>query len=242
MKRFLLTIFLAFFADAVWAQTAADFSLTSADGRKELGFLFGAFQPMAEFGISNAGGQGEKFGSFGFAGAMDYFYALTPAVSAGLEGMYISRGEYALNNLSAINETETLVRGDSVVALALLRVRNPVKKGLRPYGTFGLGLHRTTMDIFIQAPPGFAWVGNGPEYVVARGITSGLAWALRGGVEHVFADGGVLGFELGWLGIPSQRYPLTGDGRAIGLRNDVVSGGDGLTMAAKFAVRFGGGS
>jgi hypothetical protein len=112
---------------------------------------------------------------------------------------------------------------------------------IRPYILGGIGGHMTTMDAYMEAPPGYYWGnGFGPERNVVQGNATGLIGVLRGGIEREFANGGTLGFEAGWVGIPAQRYIRTALGRTI-LTEDIVSRGDGLTFAATFGYRFGGG-
>lgn len=221
---------------------AADTVLESGDGRHEVALNLGAFRPTARFGINGlTGDRGERFGATGFLFTADYFRSLTPALAAGLEGLFINRGTYMLDNLAANAGSKTLVRGDTKAVLATLRLRRP-GIGFRPYVLGGIGAHSTTMDVFVRAPPGSNWVGFGDEISAVKGNASGLIWVLRGGVEHVFAEGGTLGLEAGWVGIPSRKYPLTPAGRTtLALTNDVVASGDGLSLAVKFGYRFGGG-
>lgn len=221
---------------------AADTLLASRDGRQEIALQLGAFRPTARFGINGlTGDRGERFGATGFLFLADYFHALTPALSAGLEGLYINRGTYMLDNLVANPGSKTLVRGDTKAVLAMLRLRRP-GIGFRPYVVGGAGVHTTSMDVFVRAPPGFNWVGYGDEISAVKGNASGFIWVLRGGLEHAIAEGGTIGLEAGWVGIPSLRYPLAPAGRSVlGLTNDAVSAGDGLSLAVKFGYRFGGG-
>lgn len=221
---------------------AADSVIETQDGRHELALHLGAFRPTARFGINGlTGDRGERFGATGFLFSADYFHAVTPVLAAGLEGLYINRGTYMLENLVANEGSKTLVRGDTKAVLALLRLRRS-GTGFRPYVLGGVGVHTTSMDVFVRARPGFYWAGFGDELPAVRGMTSGLVWVLRGGVERAFAEGGIIGLEAGWVGIPSRRYPLTPAGRdVLFLRNDVVASGDGLSLAVKFGYRFGGG-
>lgn len=221
---------------------AADTLLASRDNRQEIALQLGAFRPTARFGINGlTGDRGERFGATGFLFIADYFHAVTPALSAGLEGLFINRGTYMLDNLAANPGSKTLVRGDTKAVLATLRLRRPGGR-FRPYVLGGVGAHSTSMDVFVRAPPGFNWVGYGDELSVVKGNASGLIWVLRGGVEHAFAQGGTLGLEAGWIGIPSRKYPLKPAGRdVLFLTNDVVAAGDGFSLAVKFGYRFGGG-
>lgn len=221
---------------------AADTVLESRDGRHEIALHLGAFRPTARFGINGlTGDRGERFGATGFLFTADYFQALTPVLAAGLEGLFINRGTYMLDNLAANPGSKTLVRGDTKAVLATLRLRRS-GIGFRPYVLGGIGAHSTTMDVFVRARPGFNWVGFGDEISVVKGNASGLIWVLRGGVERAFDEGGTIGLEAGWVGISSRKYPLTAAGRdVLGLTNDVVASGDGFSLAVKFGYRFGGG-
>lgn len=241
MTRCLLAVLVTFFAASAPAQ-AEKTVLASLDGRHEIALQLGAFRPTARFGINGlTDDQGERFGSTGFLFAADYFHSLTSALSAGLEGLFINRGNYQLDNLAANPGSKTLVRGDTKALLATLRLRRS-GAGYRPYVLGGVGAHVTTMDVFVQAPPGSNWVGFGDELAAVRGNASGLIWVLRGGIERAFTDGGTIGLEAGWVGIPAHRYSRTEAGRTvIGLPNDVVAAGSGLSIAAKFGYRFGGG-
>ncbi|MCR4294233.1 MAG: hypothetical protein NUW21_01765 [Elusimicrobia bacterium] len=242
MTRYLGAALVMFVAAAAPAQ-ADDMVLASRDGRHEIALQLGAFRPTARFGINGlTGDRGERFGATGFLFLADYFQALTPALSAGLEGLFINRGTYMLENLAVNPGSKTLVRGDTKAVLAMLRLRRP-GTGFRPYVVGGLGAHTTTMDVFVRVRPGFIWGGGfGEEISAVKGNASGFIWVLRGGLEHAFAEGGTIGLEAGWVGIPSRRYPLTPAGRdVVGLSNDVVSAGDGLSLAVKFGYRFGGG-
>lgn len=218
--------------------------LTSADRRHEVEIGLGAFHPTAKFGINGStGDKGERFGGTGFLFTADYFHALTSYLSAGVEGMYINRGTYEVKNLAFaafFSGTSTQVRGNTQAILATLRLRAP-GDGVRPYVLCGFGGQKTTMDMVAVAPPGFIWGGGaGEEIQVVHGGASGVIGVLRGGVEKAFPDGGLLGLEVGWVGIPTATYLRTSFGRAV-LPNDIVSRGDGITIAAKFAYRFAGG-
>ncbi|MDE2491217.1 MAG: hypothetical protein KGM24_10240 [Elusimicrobia bacterium] len=240
-------------AAAVRAQAGSSFDPTGAwlsrDGRSEATLLTGDFHPTARFGINGtAGDKGERFGRDGYYFGVDYFHRLAPltysdrgfdrtlaVLDAGVEADYVSRSAYALKGLAAYPGASARVRGDSQVVLALLRVSGPWK-GVRPYLIVGVGAHRTRMDAYLQASSGYSWAGS--ELPLVRAEATGLAMAGRCGVEKVFADGGVLGLEFGYLTMASRTYPATS---SLGAP-DVVSRGDGYTLAAKFGVRFGGGS
>lgn len=243
MARCFFAAFMTFFAVSARAQTdKAVFA--SPDRRQELSIELGAFRPTARFGIDGVtGSKGERFGSTGFLFLVDYFHAVTSVLSAGIEGLYINRGTYEVKNLpfsSLFPGASTQVRGNTRAALATLRLRSP-GNGIRPYLLGGIGGHVTTMDIYMRSPPGTFWGGNfGQEIHVVQGSASGIIGVMRAGIERAFPDGGTLGIEAGWVGIPAERYLRTAVGRTM-LPNDVVSRGDGLSIAAKFGYRFGGG-
>jgi hypothetical protein len=234
---------------AVRAQAGSSSDPTAAwlspDGRSELALLAGDFHPTARFGINgNSGDKGERFGRDGYYFGVDYFHRAAPLTYSGrtlalfdlgVEADYVTRGDYELKSLASYPGASAHVRGDSQVLLALLRVRGSGKR-LRPYLVVGVGADRTRMDAYLDSPGGYAWSGG--ELALARGEATGLAMTGRCGVEDVFADGGVLGLEFGYLTMASRTYPATSSLSAP----DVVSRGDGYTLAAKFGVRFGGGS
>lgn len=243
MKRWLLVVIAAFFTTLVRAQDTKSV-LQTQGSRHEIALQLGAFRPTARFGINGVtGDKGERFGGTGFLFVVDYFHRVTSVLSAGLEGLHINRGTYELKNLAFAAQfagASTQVRGNTTALLATLRLRAP-GTGIRPYLLGGIGAHMTTMDAFMQSPPGTYWgAGFGPEMNVVQGGSTGLIGTLRGGIEHTFTDNGTLGIEIGWIGIPAQRYSRTALGRTI-LPNDIVSRGDGLTLSAKFGYRFGGG-
>jgi hypothetical protein len=243
MARGLFFVFMACLAASARAQTDKTV-VASADGRQEVSIELGAFRPTARFGLNGVtGDKGERFGGTGFLFVFDYLHALTPFLSAGLEGLYINRGTYELKNLAFSAQfpgTSTQVHGHTKALLATIRLRRS-GTGIRPYLLGGIGGHATHMDVFMQARPGFIWgAGFGQEINVVQSDASGLIGVLRAGIERAFPDGGSVGIEAGWVGIPAQRYSRTEIGR-IFLPNDVVSRGDGLTIAAKFGYRFGGG-
>ena len=214
--------------------------MVSADRRHEIAFELGGFRPTSRYDLD---GVSERFGSTGFAFAADYFYSLTSFFAAGVEGLLLNRGNYQSKNLpfaAIFPGTTTQTRGTTKAVLATVRLRAP-GDGIRPYVVGGFGAQQTTMDVFITPPPYFFWGGGfGDEKHAVQGSASGAIAVLRVGVERAWADGGTLGLELGWVGIPSQRFERTALGRAI-LPRDVMSRGDGLTLAAKFGYRFAGG-
>lgn len=243
MGRWLLVALTALFAASARAQDSKSI-LANPGSRHEIALQLGAFRPTARFGINGVtGDKGERFGGTGFLFVIDYFHRVTSVLSAGLEGLHINRGTYELKNLAFAAQfagASTQVRGNTTALLATLRLR-PAGTGILPYLLGGIGVHTTTMDAFMQSPPGTYWGGAfGPEMNVVQGGSTGLIGTVRGGVERTFADNGTLGFEVGWIGIPAQRYSRTALGRGI-LPNDIVSRGDGLTVSAKFGYRFGGG-
>lgn len=240
--RWFFAVFVTFSSATAGAQIG-DTTFGRSDGRHEVSIQLGAFKPTARFGLTGVtGDKGERFGSTGFLFSADYFRAVTPAVAVGLEGLYLNRGNYFVKNLAFANSfagATSRVRGDTKAVLATFRFRRP-GTGYRPYVIGGVGGHVTTLDVYMQAPPGFFWgAGFGEEITVVRGNASGLIWTVRGGIEKAWADGGTLGIEVGFIGIPSHRYDRTAFGRAIGLPSDVVSAGDGFSLAAKFGYRFG---
>src|SRR5205823_442713 len=132
--------------------------------------------------------------------------------------------------VAPIPGTTTLVRGNTKAILATLRLR-AAGEGFRPYVLGGVGVQTTTMDIIMTAPPHFIWgAGFGDEIAAVQGSASGMIGVVRAGIERRFLDGGTLGLELGWVGIPAQNYVRTAIGKAI-LPSDVTSRGDGISLA-----------
>lgn len=240
MTRCLFAVFILLFAASARAQSGK-MALSSSDGRHEVAISAGAFRPTSHFAF---GGANERFGSTGFMFILDYLHALNKAVGAGVEGMYINRGSYQVRNMDFAAQfpgATSRVRGDTKAVLAILRLKLP-GDGFRPYVLGGAGFQHTTMDLYMQAPPYFYWgAGFGEEIAAVQGAASGAIFALRTGIEKTYPEGGLLGVEVGWIGIASQRYARTRAGAALGM-SDVTTRGDGLSITAKFGYRFGGGS
>lgn len=246
MARLFFIVFMTVFTVAVQAQAQTEkFTFIKPGTRHEVAIQLGAFRPTAGFGITGVTGEGgERFGGMGFLFAADYFHAVTSLLSAGLEGLYLNRGNYEMKNLPFSNQfagASTQVRGNTMAILALLRLRAP-GTGYRPFMIGGIGAHRTTMDVYMLSPPGTFWgAGFGPEMHVVQGKSTGPIGVLRGGIERAWADGGTLALEAGWVVIPAGTYNRTVLGTLM-VPNDIVSRGDGLSISAKFGYRFGGGS
>lgn len=244
MLKWTLGVFAAIITLSAQVKAAGLAEYGSADGRQEVSINLGSFHPTARFGISGlTGDRAERFGSTGFLFTADYFHSVTRMLALGIEGMYINRGGYKVHNLSLaslFNGASTDVRGNTKAILAMSRLSFPWG-GVRPYVAGGVGIQNTSMDLFMKSPPGTFWgAGFGDEITVVRSSVSGIIGVVRGGVEKSFASGGTLGLEAGWVRIPAGRFVRTPVGQSY-LQNDIVTSGDGLSLAVKFGYRFGGG-
>lgn len=238
---------LALLAVAVAAPSRAEAALSldepafvrSADGLNEFALNVGAFHPTSKFGY-NGTNSGERFGNNGFLFGFDYLHQAVGLLSLGGELDYINRGEYnvtglpaAVLNPLAVTTAQTRVRGDSMLLMAVARLRAP-GYGWRPYAIGGIGVHKTHMDLFVKAP-GLA------ESSIIRDDATGTAFMMRAGVEKVSKLGAFIGAEVGYVRMDAQTYRHTADGAAAGF-GDVRSSADGMTFILRCGTRFGAGS
>lgn len=206
----------------------------SPDGRNEVAVGVGAFHSTAKFGYRGlAGDKGERFGSTGFLWTLDYLRALNKAFAVGGEFGYVNRGDQNITNTVVGTPSATKVRGDSMLLMAVARLRSP-GLGWRPYVIGGAGFHQTHFDIF-GLVPGFT------ETPVVRGDSTGLALMGRAGLEYAWPRGGFAGFEAGYLHTDTKVYQPTAAGVAGGF-NNVSAAGDGFSYLLRLGIRFGAGS
>lgn len=211
----------------------------SADGLNEFAVNVGAFHPTSKFNY-NGVNSGERFGNNGFLFALDYLHTAVGPLALGGEFGYANRGEYnvtqvpaaALNPLAA-STIQTRVRGDSMLLMAIARLRQP-GTGWRPYAVGGAGFHKTHMDLYATAP-------RFTEFTVVRDDVTGTALMMRVGMEHTSPQGGFIGVEAGYIWMNSQVYRHSADGAAAGF-SDVTSAASGITFILRCGTRFGAGS
>lgn len=206
----------------------------SPDAVNEFAVNLGGFHPTSKFVLNGpGGGTGERFGNNGFLFGFDYLHQAVGPLSIGGEFDYLNRGEYNVTNVSGAVPSDTRVRGDSMLLMAVARLRAP-GHGWRPYAMGGIGFHKTHMDLYVSAPAT-------DELNLVRDDVTGTAFMMRAGVEKVSKQGGFIGAEVGYIRMDSQVYHPTATGALAGY-GDVRSSGDGMTFILRCGTRFGAGS
>ncbi len=248
MKFLLIAASLAVAASGARAQSGgASGQWARSFGNQDIDASVGAFQPTARFGVA-AGDKSQTFGETGYLFTLDYFHDVLPWAALGLEGAYIMRGQHDIvHTASSYNvitgaplNTTTKVNGDSQIGMLVLRLR-PRKLGWRPYAIGGFGVAHTHMEINDMEQPGYYWVYNGsPALPIAIGDSMTMAWTGRAGIEYAYADGGQLGLEAGYWRLSPHGYPVRSGTPYTESVPYVVSSGDGLSLALKCSIRFGG--
>lgn len=208
------------------------------DGKNELSISLGGFQPTAKFGfLGVAGDKRERFGATGFAFAIDYVRKVNRFFGVGLEYAYLHRGDYTTSNISIPTGWTTKVRGDSNLLMALGRLQSP-GTGWRPYLIGGAGVHSTRMDLLATGDLSFTPFSARGESAIVKGTATGFALMSRVGLQHVYNNGGFVGFDAGYYYLQGRSYPTTIAGAAAGYQN-VSARGDGITYSVKFGIRYG---
>ena len=206
----------------------------SADGLNEFAVNIGAFHPTSKFVLNGpGGGQGERFGNNGFFMGLDYLHTAIGPLALGGEWAYANRGEYNVTNVSGAVPSVTRVRGDSVLLMAIARLRSP-GIGWRPYAIGGVGFHKTHMDLYISQP---AFT----EGTLIRDDATGMALMMRVGMEYVSHLGSFIGAEAGYIRMDAKTYQPTAGGALAGF-GSVRSSADGMTFILRCGTRFGAGS
>lgn len=200
-----------------------------APGRRS--FLLGAgfVEPVSK--VRLGGGTADN-GDLGVQFLGQYAYALTPRLSAGVEGSYASRTGTLSTRLYPAADAR--VAGDAWLMLGLLHY-SPWERGkARAFVELGAGgaWNRTTIDVRPSV-----WADTGTRET--RRVVDDDAWtpaaAVRLGVDlEPAALDGFMRFEVGWTGLARSSYGATPRGQALGL-----SGVRGALHMVSFGVRHG---
>jgi len=224
-------------APALAADAAAGESwqelVMSPNGAHEVSINLGGFHPTSRFGFRGiAGDRSERFGSNGFYGTVDYLMRVNAPLAVGGEFGYVNRDAQSVTNVTIGTPSSTRVRGDSLLLLALARLRMP-GFGWRPYVVGGAGFHRTVFDLYGSVPG----LTDNP---IIRGNETNYALVGRAGLEYANKRGGFIGFEAGYLHTAAMHIQPTATAAALGYQNVTVTG-DGVSYSVKLGVRFGDG-
>ena len=156
----------------------------------------------------------------------------------GVEMNYTKRGDKDSQVL--IPGSATNISGNSLTALGLARVSFRVDKKARPYLLGGFGMHKSKVAIKVTPNLGYTWANTGTreQRTFVEGSKSGLAGALRGGMEFDMGESGFIGFEGGWTIISEATYDATAAGQTAGLAG-VKGGITNFDLFGRIGFKFG---
>jgi hypothetical protein len=185
--------------------------------KNSLSIDFGLAAPLSSIDFSGIGGGSANNGDLGGLIGVQYLYLIKPRTSLGLEFNYYDRS--FTDSPGLVPNSFAHVTGDSVLLLGDLKYSLTDQGSVRPYLLLGAGAHYTSTTVDAHPNPGFVWSDTLTSE--GRRLVDGSVWgpaiSVRLGLDLLFADPSVFGFEAGWTGLLNADYQPTAQGRALGL-------------------------
>jgi opacity protein-like surface antigen len=148
-------------------------------GTHQAGITLGLANPLSNVSVND---ESETFGGVGPAFGFDYLYQLQRNLSLGGDFNYKSLGD---NNFTT-GPGPTEIKSSAWTLLAVGKVDFLPDNNIRPYGLLGLGVGGVKREVDYNQRPSL----NSSQ------TSSGLAFALAGGVDYDINDDWLVGAEL----------------------------------------------